>query len=198
MLLTVTNAAKNRITAHGLNVYPLEGFGVLLGWASDDLRDAYALAALPVGKTPRWYEPEGRFDRVPEAVAVAGKLFRDWALHPVGIYCSVSDDTKGWYDELLASAPRLAQCPWLLLRFLYGRETLFGYGARRWSGDQWLEESLRIVPPRVEAPERNPKRVAGRWNKVWGVLDYGNRHEIELPRLGLTGGSCLQSDPDRR
>jgi hypothetical protein len=185
MPLTITRRAKARITAHGLNVYPLEGFGLLLGPESIDPGQSHVLAALPVGKTERWYEPTGRFARVSEALEAASNLFAAWHLHPLGLYCTVYESFGPYPDGLLATAPHLPEAPWLILRSVDGGESIFGCWAKLWEADQWRDEPLTVVSPRIEAPERNPHRIASAWNRTWGVLDYSNLHQAELLRLGL-------------
>lgn len=185
MPLTITQHAKGRITAHGLNVYPLEGFGLLLGSGPAYPEQAHVIAALPVGKTERWYEPAGRFARVSEAIATATNLFGASHLRPMGIYCTVYESFGTYPDVLLTTVPQLPDTPWLVLRAVDGGETIFGCWAKLWKAGQWKDETLVIVSPKIEAPEYNPRRIAIAWNRTWGVLDYGNRHETELPRLGL-------------
>ena len=185
MPLTITRRAKARITAHGLNVYPLEGFGLLLGPESSDHENGYALAALPVGKTERWYKSAGRFARLPEALAVATNLFGVSQLHPIGIYCTVYSSSGDYPEVLVATAPQLSGAPWLVLRAVDGGETIFGCWAKNCEAGTWHDDSLITTSPRIDSPEHNPRRIAVAWNRTWGVLDYGNLHEIELLRLGL-------------
>ena len=183
MPLTIARRAKKCITAHGLNVYPLEGFGLLLG--HNNATDAHALAALPVGKTEHWYEPTGRFARVFDAFAMATSLFAVSQLRPIGLYCTVYSSFRPYPESLVATAPRLPELPWLVLRSVNGGEAIFGCWAKRLEADEWIDDSLTTVFPRIEAPDHNPRRIATAWNRAWGILDYGNLHEIELPRLGL-------------
>lgn len=185
MPLTITRQAKVRITAHGVNVYPLEGFGLLLGPEASSPDKGYVLAALPVGKTERWYEPAGRFARVPQAFAAATSLFAASQLRPVGVYCTVFDSFGTYPEVLVTTVPRISNAPWLVLRAVDGGETIFGCCAKRWDAGEWRDEALTTISPRIDAPAGNPSRIAVAWNRRWGVLDYGNRHEVELHRLGM-------------
>lgn len=186
MPLTITRKALSRITTHGLNVYPLEAFGILLGTKAAGEAGADVLAALPVGKTERWYEPDGRFSSIGQALAMALSLFGSWQLHPIGLYCTLPDILHNEVD-FLATVPRSAELVWprLLLRATYGGESIFGARALRWNGVSWEDEDITVVSPLVDRIERNPRRVMVAWNRAWGILDYGNRHETELLRLGL-------------
>lgn len=117
MAISISGRALSRMSAHGVNVYPLEAFGILLGAKDTGDGGADILAALPVGKTERWHEPDGRLAGIGRALASARALFDSW----------------------------------------------------------------------------EPRRMRIAWNRVWGILDYGNRHETELPRLGFQVPQVPQS-----
>jgi hypothetical protein len=71
-------------------VYPLDGFGILLGETIAE--DAVlAWAALPVGKTTRWYNSAGRFADIGQALKLAAETFASWAFYPVGVYPTVGN-----------------------------------------------------------------------------------------------------------
>lgn len=185
MTVTVTRQTIARITAHGLNVYPLEAFGLLLGHGTRKEYKGYALAALPVGKTQRWYEAEGRFSNVADATKFAASLFSESGLRPIGLYCTVFESFGPYPQSLVASAPQTEDAPWLLLRPVDGGESIFASRALRFDAGAWRAETLQVISPKVTTPENNPKRIRIKWNRSYGRLDYGNLHEIELPRLAL-------------
>lgn len=194
MPLTTAQGVNARIVAHGLNVYPLQGFGILLGETSASDCDAHIVAALPVGNTEHWYSSAGRFSGIDKALASAAKAFSDWNLRPTGLYCSVywePDRGDTDIDSVLATAPRLPRAPWLLLRSVDGGEDIFMPRIWRLGPDGWCEqEEWKSVRGRPASAKRNPRRIRAAWNRAWGMLDYGNHHETELPRLGMVDNTA--------
>lgn len=189
MTCKIAYQANARITRHGLNVFPLQGFGILLGESAPGGSDVEVSAALPVGNTAHWHSAEGRFSHVEEALAAATDLFPDPHMHPVGLYCTVywnvEADDGGDTDikHVLATAPRLPTLSWLLLRAVDGgdadiRPVLWHLGSKGWSEVEWV-----TVRKRPAAPASNPRRLNTAWNRAWGVLDYSNHHETELSRI---------------
>jgi hypothetical protein len=184
MALILNYRARACIGKHGVNVYPLEGFGVLLGWTSDDGETGHAIAALPVGKTENWYEPSGRFDRIDEALAASTQLFSSWHLRPIGLYCTAYEpDIGSAVDIVINTVPQWPETPWLFLWPVFAGELLIAPTALRLRAGKWHDEAMSTTHAQPESPERNPNRIRTAWNRAWGVLDYGNRHETELRRL---------------
>lgn len=84
--------------------------------------------------------------------------------------------------------------PWLLLRPVDGAEDI--YAPRVWhlDGNGWHgDEEWEKTRGRPSSAARNPRRMVSAWNHAWGPVDCGNRHETELPRLGLTPANASQS-----
>ncbi len=188
MTCQIAYQANARVTRHGLNVFPLQGFGLLLG-DSASTGSVRVLVALPVGNTAHWYSQVGRFDRIDAALATATRLFADPDMQPIGLYCSIywdfRDDTGGETDlaSVLATAPRLASLPWLLLAAVDGGEP--ATRARLWKldGTNWHEAEWTALRARPTSPAANPRRLNGRWIRAWGELDYTNHYASELALL---------------
>lgn len=199
MRLTMAQGVNAKIVAHGLNVYPLQGFGILLGETSASECDAHVVAALPVGNTEHWYDSAGRFSRIHEALALAAKVFSDWNLQPSGLYCSVyREPGRGETDtdSVLATAPRLPCAPWLLLRSVDGGEDIFMPRVWHLGPDGWREQmEWKSARGRPASATRNPRRIRTVWNRAWGVIDFRNHHETELPRLGLAPANADRRAP---
>jgi len=184
--IEISRRAIAHVARHGLNVYPLEAYGLLVGEPMEQgAVSARVLAVLPVGKTEQWEDPAGRFARISLAVDKAAATFATWGLAPIGTYCTLYSSSGDYYDQVLGTAPHIDTAPWLILRGVDGGETIWGFGGYQFLAGGWREAECRVVSVRVDQLHRNPKRVAIEWNRAWGVLDYGNNYATELPRLGL-------------
>lgn len=177
MSCQITYRAAARIKRHGLLVYPLEGFGLLLG--ETDAEGTRVLAALPVGKTQRWYKAEGRYADTERAVVLATQTFASWGLRPVGRYCSVGYSWDGGEGVVRDRTPPCEQAPILLLYPVDGGEAIYGYRMYHWTGEVWRNQAYQQTASRPESPRRNPNRMNTAWNRAWGVLDYGNGYRPE-------------------
>lgn len=196
--LRILPKARARTGAFGANVYPLEAYGLLLGLPENPEATALVVAPLLVGKTSRWYEVDGRFDRIDEAAIAAKATFAPFGLQPIGLFCTDPDAGDLPPTSIEDTAPRRADLPWLLLRWMGGGETIWMPAAKRLSGDKWLEAELVADRSPRPDPMRNPRRLHSMWLRAWDVPDYGNKYETELVRLEQARNnkrSRLQSDP---
>src|SRR5690625_1958404 len=184
MAFRYTYQTMSRITRHGINVYPLESFGLLLG-VSQAVDDAHIIAALPGGKTEHWYEAEGRFAKIEAATLMAEATFDAWGLSPLGLYFTSIGNIDSHCEQVCSFAPKLDHLPWLVVRPVDGGEAIWASAVYYACERGWHPVEAQKLRERPNGPERNPKRIATEWNRVWGVLDYGNCHETELRRLGL-------------
>lgn len=185
MLLRIRSKARARISALGVNVYPLEAFGLLLGVHGTDLEPALVVASLPVGKTRCWQVPEGRFERIEEAVVMAREVFFPLGFQPVGLFCTRHDfATTFTWSDIEDAARRAGSLPWVLAQSVAGGERIWRPAVRHLVDGTWVDAALEADwLPRTE-PAYNPRRLLRRWTRAWGVLDCGNDHEVELPSGG--------------
>lgn len=185
-LLQITRQANARVARHGVNVYPLEAYGILLGTNDRPAVGPEVLAALPMGKTVRWYDPTGRFADVDRALLLATEVFAPAGLQPVGLYLTLYSMAADYVEAAVRAAPHPGAAPWLLVRPIDGGETILRASAYRYHRGEWRAQDLVVTQSRIDGPYRNPRRLATSWNRAWGVLDYGNDYVSELARLGLT------------
>ncbi len=185
MLLRIRPKVRARISAFGASVYPLEAFGLLLGTHGTDLEPALVVAPLPVGTTRHWREPEGRFERVEEAVGIAREVFFPLGFQPVGVFCTHYDfSTASTWSDIEDAACRAGGLPWVLAQSVAGGERVWCPAVRHLVDGAWVDATLEADRlPRTE-PEYNPRRLLQRWTRAWEVMDYGNDHEVELSGAG--------------
>jgi proteasome lid subunit RPN8/RPN11 len=101
---TFSRKAMSKITKHSLNVYPLEAYGFLIGVHSEHV----IYAALPVGETTQFYEPQTRFLQLDAALAPAIELASSHKLCVIGISHS---DSGGHPDSPESEVDPILQVP---------------------------------------------------------------------------------------
>lgn len=170
--------ALKKIYKHCTLVYPLEGYGFLIGTREPE----FIKAALPVGKTARWYEYLDRFANIMPASEKARHLASKFDMEVLGLYHSYdSDCTK---ELPLKAVPLEYRNSFIYVQHVNGGYVYFkSYGYRRNAEGIWEQHEVRRRVQRITKAEQNPKRIMTQWNRIWGVLDYGNNHKEELRRL---------------
>ena len=89
-MIEISRRAIARVARHGLHVYPLEAYGLLVGEPMEPkATSVQVFAVIPVGKTEHWYDPAGRFAGVSLAFVKAAATFATWGLAPIGMYCTL-------------------------------------------------------------------------------------------------------------
>lgn len=173
----ISRRATSRVTKHGLNVYPLEAFGLLVGRVSP----IAAYAALPVGKTSRWYDCSDRFAGLVAAIDDAAQVAGKFGLDVVGAYHSHSGghpQFPGSNADPMDAVPPHFSIGILLVTDTAGGESLFGSACfRRDKEDRWQLLSYRIVPGVQLDPPINARRIHHAWTVIRGPVDFSNNHE---------------------
>lgn len=156
----------------------MEGYGFLIGTREPE----FIKAALLVGKTARWYEYHDRFANIMPASEKARHLASKFNMEVLGLYHSyASDCTK---ESPLKAVPLEYQDSFIYVQHVNGGYVYFkSYGYRRNAEGIWKQHEVRRRVQRITKAEQNPKRIMTQWNRIWGVLDYGNNHKEELRRL---------------
>ncbi len=175
-MIAFSYKALAKIAKHGVNVFPLESYGFLVGTPQ------IIYAALPVGKTSKWAEAADRFAGLESAYEQAKLLAMEYEMLVPAIYHSHSSDRIK--DSPVTEVPLMFQDKILYISNVSGGELLFkSYAYRRNQDGDWAECEFTKLWPKNTSPMTNPKRILARWNKMWRAPDYGNNHETELKRL---------------
>lgn len=156
----------------------MEGYGFLIG-----TREPESIkAALPVGKTARWYESLDRFANIMPASEKARHLATMFGMEILGLYhCFAADCTK---ESPLNAVPFEYQNSFIYVQHVNGGYVYFKCnGYRRNAEGIWKQHEVRRREEKIAEAAQNPKRILTQWNRIWGVLDYGNNHKEELRRL---------------
>lgn len=156
----------------------MEGYGFLIGTREPE----FIKAALPVGKTARWYEYLDRFANIMPASEKARHLASKFDMEVLGLYHSYdSDCTK---ELPLKAVPLEYRNSFIYVQHVNGGYVYFkSYGYRRNAEGIWAQHEVRRREEKIAEAAHNPKRILSQWNRIWGVLDYGNNHKVELRRL---------------
>lgn len=179
MTVTISRKATSKVTKHGLNVYPLEAYGFLIGTPAP----AFIYAALPAGKTSRWYEPVDRFYVLEQGYGLAKEFAKGIGLSLIGIYHTGVSDERPHISPLQA-VPANYRHLFVLITPTLGGESIWRHNLYQWeSGRGWQECDFKIVLPRATDPGLNARRIRHQWLSVWGPIDYSNNYETEYYRL---------------
>ncbi len=175
-MITFSYKALAKIAKHGVNVFPLEAYGFLIG--TQDM----IYAALPVGKTSKWDDPGNRFADLETAFELAKSLANEYEMIVPAIYHSYASD---WIKESpISNVPLMFQDKIVYISNVSGGELIFkSYAFCKSSNGEWKECEFAKLNLQEINPKTNPRRIMSRWNKLWKVVDYGNNHETELKRL---------------
>ncbi len=180
-MLNISRKAISKITKHGLNVFPLEAFGLLIGSANENYIDA----ALPVGKTEHWYETNERYSGIDKAIEAGDQFAQTRSLEITGVYHTQSGGDSDIEDSEISpiiNAPTSLRGLFILIKPCHGGESIFREVVFSWQ-DGWKKEEHKIAYPRSSSEELNPRRIHSAWLSAWGRLDYGNNAESELKRI---------------
>jgi hypothetical protein len=175
-MITFSYKALAKIAKHGVNVFPLEAYGFLIG------TQGMIYAALPVGKTSKWHDDADRFADLELAFEPARSLANEYEMIVPAIYHShASDRIK---ESPVSNVPLMFQDKIVYISNVNGGELLFkSCPFCKDSNGEWTECEFAKLHPQEINPKTNPKRIMSRWNKVWKAVDYGNKHETELKRI---------------
>lgn len=175
--------ANSKVARHGLNVYPLEAFGLLIGMRSPTLLHT----VLPVGKTMHWYDTSDRFLGLNQAASVAAGMLAARDLEVVGVYHTFSgghpDFERSELNPISQVPPELRDCL-VLIRPLFGGESDYMsslYAFNRKVG--WAEVDYELTAHHGIEPRLNPRRIHHDWLALWGQIDYGNNWQAERMRI---------------
>ncbi len=176
MKIAFSNQSLAKIAKHGVNVFPLEAYGFLLGTSE------MIYAALPVGKTSKWHDAADRFADLETANDLAESLAGEYEMMVPAIYHSHSSDRIK--ESPISNVPSMFEDKIVYISNVRGNELLFkSYAYCNNSNGEWTEcEFTKLMLPDITS-KTNPKRIMSRWNKLWKVVDYGNNHETELKEL---------------
>jgi hypothetical protein len=178
MVITISHKETSKARKHGLNVYPLEAYGFLIGSTSPKV----VHAALPVGKTTHWYDTSDRYAGLVDALEPATDFARSHQLSILGVY-HTSAEGMGSEENPIADVPPRHRDGLVLITPTYAGESIWAHQLYEYaSHGSWQEcgfqKGRRSLDPRL-----NPRRLMRGWRKVWGPVDYSNNHETELKRL---------------
>lgn len=180
-MIQISRKVLPRIAKHGLNVYPLEAFGLLLGSISENCIDV----ALPSGRTEHWYNPNERYGNLKRAIKFGKNFAQNNKLDLLGIYHTGSGghpDFKSSEASPITTAPEYLRNMLVLIRPLDGGEAIWGSTLYFWK-DCWKPTEFKQIKHRNHSQELNPKRLYSAWISEFGSIDYGNNAEKEMPRL---------------
>lgn len=145
MTVTISRETTSKVTKHGLNVYPLEAYGFLIGTPAP----AFIYTALPAGKTSRWYEPADRFYVLVQGYGLAERFAEDIGLSLLGIYhtdvgeCPYSERPR---IDPLQAVPANYRRLFVLITPMLGGESIWRYNLYQWeSGQGWQECDSKVV-----------------------------------------------------
>ncbi|MDD4888708.1 MAG: hypothetical protein PHU85_02165 [Phycisphaerae bacterium] len=179
-----THQFRKRAIKHCSAVYPLEGYGILLGLR----RPLCFIASLPVGRTERWESTDGRFANIADAIEKAGPVARQHGLEVVGLYHD-NERTVGQPERdraLLAMVPkRYRDLPVMILYNFGGNEewtTHIHCDGHFWDGCEL---------PQLPLPKTrrfNRRRIHSAWLKAWGPINYDNNWRVELRARAKVSG----------
>jgi hypothetical protein len=171
-MLKISRKAISKTAKHGLNVYPLEAFGLLIG--STERNCIYA--ALPAGKTEHWNAINERYVGIEKELETGKKFAQSLSLDILGVYHTSS----GNYDVTpIDNPPDFLKGIYILIKYCDGGESILGENIYSWNG-KWESLDYRIFSKRNGSKELNPRRIISSWLAVWGEIDYGNNHLKEL------------------
>ena len=165
-----------KISKHAVNVFPLEGYGFLVGTQN------VIYAALPVVKTSKWHDSEDRFARLETAYEQAKSLARGFEMIVPAIYHSHSSDRIK--ESPIRSVPSSFRDKIVYISNVSGGELLYrSYAYRMNEKGEWTKCEFAKLSLKEITAKTNPRRILSEWSKTWGIADYGNNHETELKRL---------------
>lgn len=193
----VARRALSKAMKHSFAVCPLEAYGFLVGpGASATARlsletGAFACAALPVGKTQRWYEHGDRFEEIGGALPALRQMLM--ATEEDQIPLELHALYHSHYGEHVP-APRHSLPEGLETAFsgavpvlevtAHGCDSVWGQplyvrGAR----GAWQRIAYEKLHRPSDRPELNPRRILRRWRAAWKSVSYDNHHIREHKRL---------------
>lgn len=172
-MLQISREALIKLARHAWHVYPLEGFGYLLGKGNERLS-----AALPCSKTSRWYEFADRWAGIefnyPKALAVADKF----DLEVLGFYAS-TQSRVGYPHPLFSITPD----PLILVYTTECCKSCSGFSLYSGERSLTIKEDYLVAPGKRLDLTLNHNKVLKEWRRVFGPIDYSNGYlrEIEDP-----------------
>jgi hypothetical protein len=164
-MITFSYKALAKIAKHGVNVFPLEAYGFLIGTSE------MIYAALAVGKTSKWHEAGDRFADLETAFELAKSLASEYEMIVPAIYHShASDRIK---ESPISNVPSMFEDEIVYISNVSGGELLFkSYAFCKNSNGQWTECKFTKLTLQEINPNTNPRRIMSQWNKMWKVPDY--------------------------
>lgn len=183
MSIQIARQANNKVARHGLNVYPLEAFGLLVGTGSPTL----VHTVLPVGKTMHWYATSDRFLGLNQAAIVAAGMLAQRNLEVIGVYHTFAgghSDFEGSDVNPICQVPAELRDCIVLVRPLHGGESFYMSSIYTFNREEgWAEVESKLISYHEADPRLNPKRIHRDWLAVWGQIDYGNNWQTERMRI---------------
>ncbi len=168
-MLRISRNALSKATKHGLNVFPLEAFGLLIGSAEDNC----IYAALPVGKTEHWYAINERYQGIENGLIKGREFARSCSMDILGVYhsCYDSFDTSP-----IDNPPEILKGMYILIKYCDGGESIFGENVYIWNGN-WEAIDYKIFNQQNVSKKLNPRRILSAWLKIWGEINYDNKNK---------------------
>jgi len=165
-----------KISKHSVSVFPLEGYGFLIG------TQEIIYAAIPTGKTTKWGNATDRFSELETAYPKAEVLAEEVGWFVRGIYHSHSGD---WIKESpLLFVPPLFQNKIIYIKRVDGGDLILASDAyQKNQSQEWENCEIKSKVYEPLSAETNPKRILSKWIKIWKPVDYYNNHEKELTRI---------------
>lgn len=170
-----------RVGKHAWHVFPLEGFGFLLG--RNEPEDMRIYAALPCSKTECWDEYGDRWNGIDEYLGMAQRVARLLDLEVAGLYATTES-----FDHNSYPLPEYFVRHKMKLMMLYRAMCCRSHShLSLWRNGHWLEfgkdGSAAICRGKRLSNNLNQKKIMKQWRKIYGPVDYSNNYKEGLYHL---------------